>query len=76
MLEKEQGELPKAAILRCQVRYFSEGAILGSAEFVRTLMDSWYQKQHNKRPPKLNAMDASSWGDLAVIRKLHKQKFS
>ena len=35
VLELEDGQLPKAVMLRCRVRYFTDGAILGSAEFVR-----------------------------------------
>ena len=30
VLEVEQGELSKAELMRCRVRYFSDGAILGS----------------------------------------------
>ena len=32
---EEGGELPVAAALRCRVRYFADGAVLGSKEFVR-----------------------------------------
>ena len=41
VLDREDGQLPKAAILRCRVRYFTDGAILGSAEFVRGFVDVW-----------------------------------
>jgi hypothetical protein len=37
VLEKEQGQLPKTVQLRCRVRYFTDGAILGSTEFYRRL---------------------------------------
>ena len=30
ILEKEDARLPKSTVLRCRVRYFTDGAILGS----------------------------------------------
>ena len=30
VLNKEKGELPLAAVLRCRVRYFTDGAVLGT----------------------------------------------
>jgi hypothetical protein len=32
--EKRMGELPFGRMLRCRVRYFTDGAIIGSKEFV------------------------------------------
>ena len=40
-IEDEQGALSKATLLRCQVRYFTDGAILGSSEFVRGYSSAW-----------------------------------
>jgi len=34
VLEEQDGVLPKAAVLRCRVRYFTDGAVFGSREFV------------------------------------------
>ena len=75
VLDREDGQLPKAAILRCRVRYFTDGAILGSAEFVRGFVDVWQVESGRKHPPKVNAMRGSDWGDLAVIRSLRRQVF-
>lgn len=75
VLDREDGQLPKAAILRCRVRYFTDGAILGSAEFVRGFVDVWQVERGRKHPPKVNAMRGSDWGDLAVIRSLRRQVF-
>ncbi len=68
------GELPKAAMLRCRVRYFTDGAILGSAEFVRGFTSAWQVEHHRKHPPKVNAM-VGDWGGLAVIQGLRKRVF-
>jgi hypothetical protein len=32
ILEQEDGQLPRSEMLRCSVRYFTDGAIIGSAE--------------------------------------------
>lgn len=75
VLEQEDGELPKAAALRCRVRYFTDGAILGSAEFIRSYADVWQIERRRKHPPKVNRMQSGAWGDLAVIKGLRSQVF-
>lgn len=75
VLEKEDGLLPKAAVLRCRVRYFTDGSILGSAEFVRGFADLWQIEHRRKYPPKANPMKGADWGDLAVIQGLRSKIF-
>jgi putative transposase len=75
VLEDEDGQLPKAVMLRCRVRYFTDGAILGSAEFVRGFTGAWQMERGRKHPPKVNAMRGTNWGDLAVIQGLRRQVF-
>jgi hypothetical protein len=75
VLEKENGQLPKSTVLRCRVRYFTDGAILGSAEFVRGFAGSWQRERGRRRPPKVNPVRGADWGDLAVIRGLRRRVF-
>ena len=75
VLDREDGELPKSVMLRCRVRYFTDGAILGSAEFVRGFTGGWQMDRGRKHPPKVNAMRGSDWGGLAVIQGLRRQVF-
>ena len=75
VLDQEDGQLPRAVMLRCRVRYFTDGAILGSAEFVRGFTGARQMERGRKYPPKVNAMRGSDWGDLAVIRGLRRQVF-
>ena len=75
VLEKEQGHLPKTVLLRCRVRYFTDGAILGSAEFVHGFTGAWQRERDRKYPPKVNEMRGADWGDLAVIQSLRRQVF-
>jgi len=75
VLEQADGLLPKAAILRCRVRYFTDGAILGSAEFVRGFTGAWQLERKRQYPPKVNLLKGAKWGDLAVIQGLRRQVF-
>jgi hypothetical protein len=75
VLEKEDGQLPKTVMLRCRVRYFTDGAILGSEEFVRGFTKAWKMERGRKYPPKVNPMQGADWGGLAVIQGLRRQIF-
>ncbi|MGJ8639449.1 MAG: transposase [Opitutaceae bacterium] len=75
VLEKENGQLPKSTVLRCKVRYFTDGAILGSSEFVRGFAGAWQMERRRKHPPKVNELKGSDWGDLAVIQGLRRRVF-
>ena len=76
VLEDDCGQLPRSVMLRCRVRYFTDGAILGSAEFVRGFTTAWQHDRGRKHPPKVNEMRGSAWGDLAVIQGLRRRVFS
>jgi len=75
VLEKEGGRLPKAAVLRCRVRYFTDGAILGSRAFVEDFAETWQRERGRKRRPTPNALRGADWGDLATIRGLRSGVF-
>jgi len=75
VLNEDDGELPKTALLRCRVRYFTDGAILGSAEFVRGFTTAWAMERGRKYPPKVNAMTGGDWGGLSVIQRLRRNVF-
>ena len=76
VLNQDDGHLPKVVILRCRVRYFTDGVILGSAEFVRGFVGCWQIERGLQSAPKVNAMQGSDWGDLAVIQALRRRVFS
>ncbi len=75
VLEAQDGVLSTAVVLRCRVRYFTDGAILGSAEFVRGYLGAWKLERGRKHPPKVNVLQGADWGDLSVIRGLRRQVF-
>jgi REP element-mobilizing transposase RayT len=75
VLESEQGELSKSELMRCRVRYFSDGAILGSREFVAAYTESWQKHKMRKYPPKIQDMTGGDWGGIAVIQAIRRQAF-
>lgn len=76
ILEKEDAVLPKTTVLRCRVRYFTDGAILGSQEYVRGFIDVWQMEKGRKRAPKANLLRGADWQNLACIQGLRKGIFS
>jgi hypothetical protein len=75
VLGQQDGILPKAQVLRCRVRYFTDGAILGSKEFVRGFVGIWQMERKRKHPPKVNGLTGTDWGDLAVIQGIRRQVY-
>jgi REP element-mobilizing transposase RayT len=75
VLEKEDAILPRATVLRCRVRYLTDGAILGSAEYVRGFIDVWQMQKGRKHPPKVNQLRGADWQNLACIQGLRRQVF-
>jgi hypothetical protein len=61
LLEQEDAVLPRATVLRCRVRYFTDGAILGSEEFVRGYVGAWQLEKGRKYPPKPNLLRGADW---------------
>jgi len=70
VIEEQDGVLPRAAVLRCRVRYFTDGAILGSAEYVRGFVDTVQAGRRRKHPPKVNPLRGAAWGDMSVLQSL------
>lgn len=68
------GKLPLAALLLCRVRYFSDGAVLGSHAFVQSQLDWYRAKTGLRRRARVRPLPSqlTDWGDLAVLRGLRK----
>jgi hypothetical protein len=71
-----EGRLPLATVLRCRVRYFSDGAVLGSRAFVEKQLAIYrahtgLREQNAPHPlPKI-----TDWGDIASLRGLRRAVF-
>ncbi len=55
--------------------YFTDGVIMGSAEFVRGFTGAWQRERERKYPPKVNEIRGTGWGDLAVIQSMRRKVF-
>ncbi|MFU8847238.1 MAG: transposase [Opitutales bacterium] len=75
VLEQEEALLPKTTVLRCRVRYFTDGAILGSQVFVRGFAGVWQMEKRGKYPLKPKLLRGAEWQGLAIIQGLRKQVF-
>ncbi len=67
----EGGKLPLGEVLRCRVRFFTDGAMLGSKAFVQEQLTAYQARtgcRQNAQPYVLPAI--TDWGDLAISRKL------
>lgn len=75
VLEKEKGKLPLATILRCRVRYFTDGRVLGSHAFIQSYVHT--QTNHAAfRPPKPSPMIGADWNGLYTLGGLRKKLFA
>ena len=62
VLAKGGSDLPKATALRCRVRYFTDGAILGTKDYVRGFTEMWQREKGRKYPPKANVLSRCRLG--------------
>ncbi|MFP4157737.1 MAG: transposase, partial [Opitutales bacterium] len=58
-----------------RVRYFTDGAVLGTAEFVRSYTGAWQSGCGRQFPAKVHRARGAPWGDLAVVNALRRQVF-
>ncbi len=75
VLNEEGGELPMSVVLRCRVRYFTDGAVLGTAEFVRSYAAAWQAGRERRHPIKVHSARGAPWGDVAVVNALRRAVF-
>ena len=65
----EGGKLSLAAVLRCRVRYFSDGAVLGSKGFVEEQLAAYRARTGRREGTGPRALPPiADWGELAVLR--------
>jgi REP element-mobilizing transposase RayT len=71
----EGGKVPIRRILRHRVRYFCDGAVLGTAEFVNEVFTREQERRRRfgeKRETGARRMRGADWGELCVLRDLQK----
>ena len=69
------GELSVADVIRCRIRYLSDGGALGRADFLRQVFEENRERFGAKRKSAGRNMRGSDWGGLQVLRGLAKNWF-
>ena len=69
------GELSVSEILHCRVRYLTDGAAIGGADFLQEIFDENRHRFGEKRTTAGRRMAGSDWGGLQVLRGLQKDVF-
>ena len=75
---QEGGRLPLATVLRCRIRYFNDGAVLGCRAFVEQHLRAYRTRQHRRKrtaPRPLPAFTDWPAHDLATLRGLRRHPF-
>ncbi len=66
------GELSVAEILLCKVRYLTDGAAIGSGEFLQKVFEENRERFSENRSIAGKRMRGSDWGGLQVLRGLQR----
>lgn len=70
------GNLAIAVVLRCRLRYFTDGAVLGTRAFVATQLAAYRKKMGRCEQTTPRSLPAyADWGDLATMRCLRAKSF-
>ena len=70
------GKLPLCDVLRCRVRYFSDGAVLGSRAFVGLHLARYREKTGWRHEREVHHVPAlTDWGALTALRALRRNPF-
>ena len=75
ILESADTILPRTTVLRCRVRYFTDGAILGSESFVKEFVETVQREKRRKHRPKLKWLRGADWGGLVTLHDMRRQVF-
>lgn len=75
VLQHEDGVLPRSVAMRCRIRYFTDGAILGSSEFIRSFRSAWQRGRRREIPEAGHRMLGADWEDLSVVKALRRGVF-
>jgi len=66
----EKGQLSRGELLRCRVRYFSDGVAIGSQDFVDDVFNKYREEFGVKRKTGARKMGGGDWGELCTMRDL------
>jgi hypothetical protein len=67
--------LELAEVIRCRVRYFCDGLVFGTADFVEGVFQSTRDRFSPRRQTGPRKMRGAKWGDLRTMRDLRENVF-
>jgi putative transposase len=71
---EEGGKLPLPTVLRCRIRYLTDGAVLGGRAFVEKQLVRYRQKTSYRRPTEPYALPKyADWGDMLIMRAIRRR---
>lgn len=70
VVDQRGGKLPVHERLLSRVRYFTDGAILGSADFVDEVFETERERFPEQRKTGARRMRGAQWGGLSTLREL------
>jgi putative transposase len=68
-------ELPLSDALRCRIRYFTDGAILGSKDFIQNWLRQSHPLLHPHASPSPKPLKGNTWQGLMAYRGIRKHVF-
>ncbi len=75
VVDDEAGEIPFTSRLLGRVRYFTEGAAIGSSRFVDSVFESQRERFGKKRKSGARKMRGANWGGLSTLRDLRQNLY-
>ena len=70
------GSLSRVELLRCRVRYFTDGVVMGTREYVEEQFEVLRRDLGPRRRSGPRKMRGGDWGGLTVLRELQKDVIS
>lgn len=71
---RKGGKLPAHILLRCRVRYFTDGLILGTHAYVQAHLTERHRRHEIIRLLKPRPIPPSAWQDLTVAKGFNRQR--
>jgi len=68
------GQSPLPLVIRLRVRYFIDGGVLGSADFVEKVFERHRNQFSLKRKTRARSMREADWEGLCVLRDLKRDR--
>ena len=70
-----KGTLPVTEYIKCKVRYFCDGAVFGTREYVDGIFESYRERFGGKRKDGARRMRGLRGGELFTLRNLMAEVF-